>query len=83
MLNSRLRPGTQIRRMPGRPYETWRRSDQFRHAADLSTKFSKGPADLRVEQPTKFELVINLTTIKARGPTIPESFLARADEVIE
>jgi putative tryptophan/tyrosine transport system substrate-binding protein len=62
--------------MPGRLYETWRRSDQFRHAADLSTKFSKGPADLRVEQPTKFELVINLTTIKALGLTIPETFLA-------
>jgi putative tryptophan/tyrosine transport system substrate-binding protein len=58
-------------------------SDTFRRAADLTDKILRGtkPADIPVEQPTKFELVINVTTAKALGLKIPESFLLRADEV--
>jgi putative ABC transport system substrate-binding protein len=59
-------------------------SDQWRRTAEIVDKILRGAkaGDIPVEQPTKFELVINLTTAKALNLSIPESFLLRADQVI-
>ena len=59
--------------------------DQWRRAADFVDKILHGakPGDIPVEQPTKFDLIINLTTAKVLGLAIPETFLLRANELIE
>ena len=60
-------------------------TDLFRRAAEIVNKILHGakPADIPVEQPTKFDLVVNLTTAKALGLTVSDKMLALADEVIE
>ncbi len=59
--------------------------DQFRSVAEYMDRILKGakPSDLAVQNPTRFRLIVNVRTAKAIGLTIPETFLLRADEVIE
>ena len=61
------------------------RPEEYRRCADYVDKILRGakPSDIPVQQPTRFDLVINLITVKALDLTVPPSLLARADEVIE
>lgn len=80
-LVARRQPGTLYRRFALAVLVT--SGGLMSYGIDTPTISSKKPADLPVEQPTKFELVINLKTAKALGLTIPPSLLLRADQVIE